>query len=326
VRAAVHTCYGPSDVVRITEVAKPAPTAKQLLVKVRATTVNQTDVHYRSGKPWVMRPLLSGLTRPKVNVLGCEFAGQVDSVGSAVTSFHPGQRVFGYVEGPFGSHAEYLAVEEEGSIALVPDGVSDEQAAAATEGSHYALSHLRATGVRAGQDVLVYGATGATGSAAVQLLKVMGARVTAVCATPNLGLVRGLGADKVVDYLTADFTIDDLSYDVVFDAVSKTSYEQCKQLLKPRGRYSSTGPGSGPAYEYALLPLATALSRGKRVVFSYPRIDQATVRYFGELMESGQFTPVIDRRYPLDQIAEAYRYVETHQKIGNVVILVDDAA
>jgi NADPH:quinone reductase-like Zn-dependent oxidoreductase len=259
-----------------------------------------------------------------VNVLGCEFAGQVDAIGRAVSSFHPGQRVFGYVEGPFGAHAEYLVVEEKGNIAAAPDRVSDDQAAAATEGSHYALSHLQATGVTAGQDVLVYGATGAIGSAAVQLLKVMGARVTAVCATPNVELVRSLGADKVVDYLTEDFTVSDLTYDVVFDAAGKSSYGRCKKLLKPRGRYTSTGPG--PAYQNAVLPLVTAPSRGKKVVFSYPRISQATVKYLAELMDSGQFTPVIDRRYPLDQVAEAYRYVETHQKIGNVVVLVDDTA
>jgi NADPH:quinone reductase-like Zn-dependent oxidoreductase len=324
VRAAVSTSYGPPDVVRVTEVAKPAPGASQLLVKVSVTTVNQTDAHYRSGRPWIMRPLLSGLTRPKVSVLGCEFAGQVEAAGSAVTSFQPGQRVFGYVEGPFGGHAEYLIVGADGNIAAVPDRVSDEQAAAATEGSHYALSHLHATGVTAGQDVLVYGATGAIGTAAVQLAKVLGARVTAVCATPHVELVRGLGADKVVDYLTSDFAVDALRYDVVFDAAGKTSYRRCKRLLKSRGRYTSTGPG--PGYRDALLPLVTAASRGRKVVFSYPRISQETVQYLGRLMESGQFTPVIDRSYPLDQIADAYRYVETHQKIGNVVIVVGSTA
>jgi NADPH:quinone reductase-like Zn-dependent oxidoreductase len=143
-----------------------------------------------------------------------------------------------------------------------------------------------------------------------------------VCATPNVELVRGLGADKVVDYLRTDFTVDDLSYDVAFDAAGKSSYGRCRRLLKPRGRYTSTG--LGPAWQDALMPLITAPSRGRKFVFSYPRISQETVRYLGQLMESGRFTPVIDRRYPLDQIAEAYRYVETHQKIGNVVILMDD--
>jgi NADPH:quinone reductase-like Zn-dependent oxidoreductase len=324
VRAAVQTSYGPPDVVRITDITKPVPAASQLLVKVRATTVNQTDVHYRSGRPWIMRPLLSGLTRPKVTVLGCEFAGQVEAVGSPVTSFKPGQRVFGYIEGPFGGHAEYLTVGADGNVAVVPDRVSDDQAAAATEGSHYALSHLRTTGVKAGHDVLVYGATGAIGSAAVQLAKVLGARVTAVCGTPNVELVRNLGADKVVDYLTTDFTVDDLTYDVVFDAAGKSSYGRCKRLLKPQGRYTSTGPG--PRWANMVLPLTTAPSRGRKVVFSYPRISQDTVRYLGDLMESGQFTPVIDRRYPLDQIADAYRYVETHQKIGSVVIVMDERA
>jgi NADPH:quinone reductase-like Zn-dependent oxidoreductase len=311
-------------VVRVTEVARPEPGDSQLLVKVSASTVNQTDAHYRSGKPWLMRPLLSGLTRPKVNVLGCEFAGQVEAVGRAVTSFRAGQRVFGYVEGPFGAHAEYLTVETDGAIALVPDQVSDEHAAAATEGAHYALAHLRACGVTAGQDVLVYGGTGAIGSATVQLAKVMGARVTAVCGTPNVDLVRGLGADTVVDYLSTDFTADDQRYDAVVDAVGKSSFGRCRKVLKPHGRYASSGPG--PGGQNAVLLLTTAASRGQKVVFGYPKIDQAMVSYLAQLMESGQFTPVIDRRYPLDQIAEAYRYVETHQKTGNVVIVMRDAS
>jgi NADPH:quinone reductase-like Zn-dependent oxidoreductase len=306
-------------VVRVTELDKPAAGESDLLVKVRAATVNQTDAHYRSGTPWLMRPLLSGLTRPKVTVLGCEFAGEIEQVGGADTAFRPGQRVFGYVEGPFGAHAEYLIVRADGNVAAVPDGVTDEHAAAATEGSHYALSHLKAAGVAAGQDVLVYGATGAIGSAAVQLLKVMGARVTAVCGTPGVELTRSLGADNVVDYMTTDFTVDGQKYDVVFDAAGKSSFGHCRPLLKPRGRYTSTGPG--PAYQNMLLPLTTAPSRGQKVVFGYPKIDQALVRHLGQLMESGQFTPLIDRQYPLDEIAEAYRYVETHQKLGNVVVL-----
>jgi NADPH:quinone reductase-like Zn-dependent oxidoreductase len=319
VLAAVHTRYGPPEVVRITEVDKPTAGDNDLLIRVRATTVNQTDVHYRSGKPWIMRPLLSGLTRPKATVLGCEFAGEIEEIGSAVTSFRPGQRVFGYVEGPFGAHAEYLVVRQDGSVAVVPDRVSDDLAAAATEGSHYALSHLKAAGVTAGDDVLVYGATGAIGSAAVQLLKVMGARVTAVCGTPGLELTRSLGADKVVDYMTEDFSVDDQKYDVVLDAVGKSSFGRCRPLLKPDGRYASSGPG--PAYQNAFLPLTTALSRGQKVVFGYPRIDQAMVGYLGQLMESGQFTPVVDRHYQLAEVVEAYRYVETHQKLGNVIML-----
>jgi NADPH:quinone reductase-like Zn-dependent oxidoreductase len=323
VKAAVRTRYGPPEVVRIAEAATPEPGDTELLVKVHATTVNQTDCHYRSGTPWPMRPLVSGLARPKAAVLGNEFAGRVVAAGSGVTSFGVGDRVFGYTEGPFGGHAEYLVIGQGGRVAVIPDGVAYEQAAPATEGAHYAWSHIRRAKIGRGHNVLVYGATGAIGTAAVQLLKTLGTTVTAVCATPHLELVRKLGADRVIDYTAGDFTGDGPVYDVVFDAAGKSSFGVCKRLLKPGGIYMSTGPG--PAYQNLLLPLTTPLRRGKQVLFSYPRIDQATVGYFAELMASGQVVPVIDRQYPLDRIVEAYRYVETGQKIGNVVIIVDPA-
>jgi NADPH:quinone reductase-like Zn-dependent oxidoreductase len=307
-------------VVRIAEVERPTPGDRELLVKVYATTVNRTDCHYRSGRPWIMRPLLSGLTRPRATVLGNEFAGQVAGVGRDVTSFQIGDRVFGYTEGPFGAHAEYLVIRDDGRVAVMPARLGYEQAAPGTEGGHYALSHIRRARIGSGHNVLVYGATGAIGSAAVQLLKACGARVTAVCATPHIELVRKLGADRVIDYTAGDFTGDGPDYDVVFDAAGKSSFGRCKRLLRPGGIYMSTGPG--PWYQNLILPLTTPLG-GKKVVFAYPRLDQATVRQFGQLMESGQFLPVIDRHYPLDQVVKAYRYVETGQKIGNVVIIVD---
>ena len=267
-----------------------------------------------------MRPLLSGLARPRAPVLGNEFAGQVVAAGNGVTSFRIGDRVFGYTEGPFGAHAEYLVIAEDGRIAIMPPNLDYEQAAAGTEGAHYALSHIRRAKIGSSHNVMVYGATGAIGSAAVQLLKTLGATVTAVCATPHLELARTLGADRVIDYTAGDFTRDGPDYDVVFDAAGKSSFGRCKRLLKPGGTYMSTGPG--PWYQNLILPLATPLPGGKKVVFAYPRLDQATVRHFARLMETGHFTPVIDRQYPLDQIVEAYRYAETGQKIGNVVITV----
>jgi NADPH:quinone reductase-like Zn-dependent oxidoreductase len=311
-------------VVQVTEVDKPAAGDNELLVKVHATTVNRTDCHYRSGRPWIMRPLVSGLARPRARILGNEFAGQVVSTGRGVTMFRAGDRVFGYTEGPFGAHAEYLVIREDGRVAVMPANLGYEQAAPGTEGAHYALSHIRRAKIGSGHNVLVYGATGAIGSAAVQLLKVLGARVTAVCATPHLELVRKLGADKVIDYTAGDFTAGGPDYDVVFDAAGKSSFGRCKPLLKPAGIYMSTGPG--PWYQNLILPLATPLLGGKKVVFAYPRLDQPTVRHFGQLMASGQFTPVIDRHYRLDQIADAYRYAETGQKIGNVVIMVDPSS
>ena len=327
-RAAVFDRYGPPDVVCIKEVERPTPGDNELLVKIHVTTVNRTDCGYRRASPFVLR-FWTGLLRPtKRPTLGTEFAGEVEAVGSSVTSFAVGERVFGYVEGAFGAHAQYLAVPEDGSLAAIPAELTYEEAAPATEGSHYALSSLTRAGVRSGQDVLVNGATGAIGSAAVQLLKTLGVRVTAVCDTAHVELVRGLGADKVVDYTVEDFTQDDLRYDIVFDAVGKSSFGRCRRLLKPGGVYVSSD--GGPWFQNAVLPLVTPLARrfldGQRVVFPFPKIDQAMVRRFAQLMESGAFRPVIDRRYALVEIVEAYRYVETGRKTGNVVIVVDHAA
>jgi NADPH:quinone reductase-like Zn-dependent oxidoreductase len=319
-KAAVHTSYGPPDVVRISEVDKPAAKDNELIVKVHATTVNRTDSGLRSAKPFINR-LFTGLRRPRVTVLGNEFAGEVEAVGRGVTSFQVGDRVVGYNGTRFGAHAEYLAMPEDGSVATIPANLTYEEAAASTEGSHYALSLIRKAKLRSGQDVLVNGATGAIGSAAVQLLKHLGDKVTAVCGTEHVELVRGLGADRVIDYTAEDFTKDEQRYDVVLDAVGKSSFGRCRRLLKPRGIYLSSD--LGPLAQNPILALITPLFGGKKVMFPIPRDDQEMLRYFRELMESGAFRPLIDRRYRLDQIVEAYRYVETGQKIGNVVISVE---
>jgi NADPH:quinone reductase-like Zn-dependent oxidoreductase len=263
---------------------------------------------------------LTGLARPRRTVLGTEYAGEVEAVGGGVTSFTVGDRVFGYNEGPFGTHAEYLSVPEGGAVATIPSGVTFEEAAPGTEGSHYALSFVRKAGVRPGHDVLVYGATGAIGSAAVQLLKHHGATVTAVCDGAHLELVKGLGADRVVDYTAQDFTRDEQRYDAVFDTVGKSTFGRCRRLLKPGGAYLPSD--LGPGWQNVLLPFVTPLFRGRRVKFPLPKQDQEMVRYLRDLIESGEFRPVIDRRYPLEQIVDAYRYVETGRKIGNVVITV----
>jgi NADPH:quinone reductase-like Zn-dependent oxidoreductase len=319
-KAAVHTRYGPPDVVRIVEVDKPTAKDNQVLVKVHATTVNRTDSGLRAAKPFINR-FFTGLRRPRVTVLGNEFAGEVEAVGRGVTSFAVGDRVFGYNGTRFGAHAEFLVMPEAGSLATMPANVTFEEAAASTEGSHYALSLIRKAKLRSGQDVLVYGATGAIGSAAVQLLKRLGAEVTAVCDTEHVELVRGLGADRVIDYTAEDFTRDGQTYDVVLDAVGKSSFGRCRRLLKPRGIYLSSD--FGPLAQNPILALVTPLLGGKRVMFPIPRDDQEMARHFKGLMESGAFRPVIDRRYRLDQIVEAYTYVETGQKIGNVVINVE---
>lgn len=320
-KAAVHTRYGPPNVVRVMEIDKPAPEHGELLVRVHATTVNRTDCAYRAARPFFMR-LFSGLRRPKAIVLGSEFAGEVDAVGEGVTSFNVGDRVFGYNEGPFGAHAQYMTIPERGSVAVMPANATFDEAAPGTEGSHYALSMITAAQIQSGQDVLVYGATGAIGSAAVQLLKGLGARVTAVCGPENVALVDRLGADRVVDYTAQDFTDDEQTYDVVLDAVGKTSFNRCRRLLEPRGIYISSELGR--LSQNPLLALVTPLLRGRRVMFPVPKHDQEMVRHLQRLIESGTFKPVIDRRVRLDEIADAYRYVETGQKVGNVVIQVDE--
>jgi NADPH:quinone reductase-like Zn-dependent oxidoreductase len=320
-KAAVHSRYGPPDVVRVMEIDKPAPKHGELLVRVHATTVNRTDCAYRAARPFFMR-FVSGLRRPKATVLGNEFAGEIEAVGDGVTSFKVGDRVFGYNEGAFGAHAEYMTIPESGSVAVMPAKSTFEEAAPGTEGSHYALSMIKAAQIHGGQDVLVYGATGAIGSAAVQLLKGLGANVTAVCDTDHVALVERLGADRVVDYTAQDFTDDEQTYDVVLDAVGKSSFNRCRRLLRPRGIYLSSELGH--LSQNPFLALVTPLLRGKRVMFPVPKHDQEMVRHFKGLIESGTFKPVIDRRLRLDEIADAYRYVETGQKIGNVVIKVDE--
>ena len=318
--AAVRDRYGPPEVVRVIELERPAVKDHDVLVRVHATTVNRTDCGLRAAKPWIYR-LFLGLRRPRRTVLGTEFAGEVEAVGDGVTAFKVGDRVFGFSGTAFGAHAEYLALpEDESLLATIPEGLTFEEAAPGSEGSHYALSSIRAAKVRRGQDVLVYGATGAIGSAAVQLLKQLGATVTAVCATDQLDLVKSLGADRVIDYTAEDFTRDGHSYDVVMDAVGKSSFGRCRRLLKPRGVYLSSD--LGPLSQNPLLALVTPLGRGRRVRFPVPRSDPGAMAHLKELIGSGAFRPLVDRRYRLDEIVEAYRYVETGRKVGNVVISV----
>jgi len=319
-KAAVRTTYGPPEGVLVADVDEPVIKNHEVLVKVHVSTVNRTDCGFRSGKPSIVR-FFSGLTKPRATVLGSEFAGVVEAVASGVTSFEVGDKVFGFNEDRFGAHAEYMAIAEDAALATMPANVTFEEAAASTEASHYALVMIRDAKIRSGHHVLVNGGTGAIGSAAVQILKGLGATVTAVCDTEHMELVRGLGADRVIDYTAQDFTKDEQAYDFVLDAVGKSSFARCKPLLKPGGIYLSSD--LGPWNQNPILALTTRLFGGKKVRFPIPpKRDQAAVKSTKEMMESGTFTPVIDRRYPLDQIAEAYRYVETGQKIGNVLISV----
>ncbi|NEM96578.1 NAD(P)-dependent alcohol dehydrogenase [Pontibacter burrus] len=316
-KAAVHTRYGPPEVVSIKEVSKPEPKGNEVLIRVYASTVNRTDSGFRSAEYFISR-FWSGVFRPNYQTLGCEFAGQVEAVGKEVRSVKVGEKVFGYNDKKCGGHGEYLTLEENEAFTTIPDGLTYEEAAPITEGAHYALGHIRAAKVKSGQHVLVYGATGAIGSAMVQLLKHFGACVTAVCHTRHIPLVKSLGADVVIDYTQEDYAKADRNYSVVFDAVGKTSFGHCKPVLTEKGIYISTELGKN--WENIYLALLTPFGKGKKVLFPIPTISKADLEFLKRLIERKEFKPVFDRQYPLERIVEAYRYVETGQKVGNVVI------
>ena len=280
--------------------------------------MNRTDCGVRAAKPFFVRAL-TGLVPAARDHSRQRVRGVVESIGTGVTRFSAGDRVFGYSP-RFGAHAELLSIPEDGLVATVPAGLSFEEVAPGTEGAHYALSIIRKAGITGGQDVLVNGATGAIGSAAVQLLADLGARVTAVCGTVHVELVRGLGADRVIDRDLVDFTKEDHQYDVVVDAVGKSSIGRCRPVLKPRGLYATTD--LGPWAQNIFLPTVTRLSRGRRVMLPLPIENREIVEYLRERIASGRFRPVVDRLFPLEQIVDAYLYVETGQKVGNVVITV----
>ena len=316
-RAVVCDRYGPPEVLRLEEVDRPAPADDEVLVRVRATTVNRSDCGRRSAKPFFSR-LFSGLRRPRQRIPGMEFAGEVEAVGAAVTEFEVGDHVFG-VRGA-GAHAEYTCVKESSPIAHAPAGLSFEEAASLPDGFIIALACVRKADPRPGRSILIYGASGSIGTAAVQLAKHFEADVTAVCTTTNVELVRSLGADDVIDYLQEDFTKNGSTYDVVFDAVGKHSFRRARGSLKPGGVFIETDLG----FMWHVPPLAL-LSRwigDKRVTIPLPTYSKENVLLLGELADAGRFRPVIDRTYPLEDVVEATRYVETEQKTGNVVLIV----
>jgi NADPH:quinone reductase-like Zn-dependent oxidoreductase len=317
-KAAVYHQYGPPDVVKVTNIDKPVPKDGEVLVKVHATTVNRTDAGFRSAEYFIVR-LFAGLFKPKNPVLGCEFAGVVESVGKTVNSFKPGDRVFGFDDNKWGGHAAYKVIAEKDAIVHIPDSIPYTTAAAISEGAHYAWCNIRAAKITKGQKVIVNGATGAIGSAAVQLIKNIGAEVVAVCHTDHIDLVKSLGPDRVIDYTQQDFTELDTLFDVVFDAVGKSSFGKCKRILKPKGIYMSTELGKNA--ENPFLAMWTPLLGGKKVLFPLPYSNKEDLIYLSDLVARDLFTPVLDKQhFTFDQICEAYTYVETGQKIGNVVI------
>ncbi len=316
-KAIVYTKYGPPEVAIVKEAPKPIPKDNELLIQVHASTVNRTDAGFRSAEYFVSR-FWSGLVRPKHQILGCEFSGTIEEVGKQVTTFRKGDKVFGFNDKTFGGHGEYLTIAESDTVTTMLDTMPFDEAAALTEGAHYALGNIRAAKVERGHLVMVYGATGAIGSAAVQLLKHFGATVTAVCNTKNVNLLKSLGADVVIDYEKEDFTKAEHTFHFVFDAVGKISFGKCKHLLTAKGIYISTEFGKNA--ENVFYALTTPVWRGKKVLFPLPNISKADVEFLKELYKKKEFKPVIDRHYRMDEIVEAYTYVESGLKTGNVIL------
>jgi len=315
-KAIVYTKFGPPEVLQLQEVAKPTPKAHEVLIKIMATTVVKEDPDMRSS------PGVNGVFKPSHPILGQELAGQVEAIGSAVTRLKPGDQVFGMVF--FGAYAEYICMPENGALALKPANISYEDAASIPNGALTALPFLRDKGkIQSGQTVLIYGASGSVGAAAVQLAKYYGTKVTGVCSTSNLEWVKSLGADQVIDYTQEDFTENGKTYDIIFDTVGKRSFSECKGSLTDAGVYLTTVPTP----VMMLQVLWTAKSGGKKVKFIAAGLRPAREKikdlvFLTELIEAGKLKPVIDRVYPLEQIVEAHRYVEQGHKKGNVVITV----
>jgi NADPH:quinone reductase-like Zn-dependent oxidoreductase len=316
-RAVVHDRYGPPEVLRIEDVPRPAPAENEVLVKVRASTVTRSDCGFRGADPFFSR-FFTGLRRPKQRIAGTELSGVVEEVGLAVTGFEVGDEVFGLRSG---ANAEYVCVREQGALAHKPASLTFEEAAALSDGASIARACLAPADLGLGKRIVVYGASGAIGTAAVQLAKATGAHVTAVCNTKNVDLVRSLGADVVVDYTQEDFTKNGETYDVVFDAVGKMSFRRCRRSLKPGGVYLETDLGF--MWHVPLLALATRVIGSKRVTLQIPKYTKEDVSHVKELVEAGRYRPVVDRVYPLEQVVEATKYVETGQKTGNVVLTLD---
>jgi NADPH:quinone reductase-like Zn-dependent oxidoreductase len=327
-KAVVYDRYGPPEVQRLEDVERPVPKEDEVLIRIHATTVNRTDcairdANRRSGLAvMLLSRLISGLRRPKQRILGSELAGEVAAVGATVSGFAVGDHVFGVNPWRFGAHAEFICVRESGALAPMPAGLTFEEAAAICDGGILALQGLRSAQLRQRQRILIYGASGSIGTAAVQLARDFDADITAVCSAKNVELVRSLGADRVIDYTQEDFTRNGETYDVIFDAVGKHTFRRCKGSLTAGGVFL---PSDG-LYNIIRAALTTR-SKDKRVVFDVPpRYTKADVVFLKELIEAGKYRAVIDRTYPLEQVVEATRYVETGRKVGNVVLTLADGS
>ncbi|NJD78833.1 MAG: NAD(P)-dependent alcohol dehydrogenase [Candidatus Methanoperedens sp.] len=325
-KAILHTKYGPPDELALKEVEKPVPRENEVLIKIHATTVTSSDCNARNftfvPKLFLLfARMLFGFRKPKINILGIDLAGEIETVGKDVKRFKKGDRVFGTPEPAFGAHAEYICIPEDGVLAIKPANMTWGEAASVSLAGNTALYFIRDLGkIQAGQKVLINGASGGIGTFAVQLAKYYGAQVTGVCSTTNLELVKSLGADKVIDYTKEDFTKSNETYDVIFDVVGKTSFSRCKSLLKQKGVYL-VNLIELPELVQILWTSMKGSSKKVKGGMAVASVDNMI--FLKELIEAGKLKPVIDRCYPLEQTAEAFKYVEQGHKKGNVVITVE---
>ncbi len=319
-KAAYRTKYGESEVLSVREIDIPKPGDEEILIKVAATTVNRTDCANLTGKPLIMH-LIIGLFTPKNPVPGTDFSGVVAETGKNVSRFEKGDHVWGFKDNGCSSQAEFMCISEKGPVEKAPANISLTSLAACIEGAHYAINFLNKVKIKEGNRIMVNGGTGAIGSAMIQLLKVKGCHITATCRGMHADLVQDLGAERTIDYEKEDFTKDDEEYDFVFDSVGKSTFGACSKLLKPKGTYISSE--LGPNAQNPFLALATSLTGSKTVKFPIPLDTNKSLQEMNTLIENGYFKPLIDRILPLEQAAEAYAYVLSGQKAGNVILQID---
>jgi NADPH:quinone reductase-like Zn-dependent oxidoreductase len=318
-KAIVYTQYGSPEVLQLKEVEKPAPKNNEILLNIKATAVNSGDWRLRKADPFAVR-LFFGLTKPKINILGAVFSGVIESTGKDVTLFKKGDRVFGHTDMSFGSYAEYNTVSEKSSLAFIPENLSYTEAAVIPFGGTAALHFIKKAHIKPGQNVLINGASGAVGSAAVQLAKHFGATVTGMCSTSNIELVKSLGADHVIDYTKEDFTQNNMKYDVIFDTVNKLSVSRSLRALTKNGVLILSAAGMPEMLHGAW----ASMTSSKKVLTGVIRHSAEAINFLRSLIESGEFKPVIDKTFALEQMAEAHAYVEKGHKKGNVAIMIEN--
>lgn len=324
-KAVLHTKYKDIRSLKITDIEKPTPKPNEVLVKVYASTVNRTDCAMLNAFPFVWR-FYMGLIQPKNTILGSEFAGKIEAIGSNVKSFKIGDKVFGLHDQGLRAHAEYLCLPEKNAITTIPEGIGYAQAAASSEGAHYAINFLNKVKLKQGDKVLINGACGGIGSALLQLAKNIDADITAVCDTKTIDLMKSLGANKVIDYTQSDFTVTNEQYDYIFDSVGKSTFGKCKAILKPNGIYISSelGPGMQNVFYALITPLTSKFpwNKGKKVKFPVPSNISGSLQTVKQLISEGKFNAVIDRSYSIDEVKDAFAYVNQGLKTGNVVLTI----